>query len=197
MSEPANVTKNNNNVIIMVIVGVVVLLLLCMCCFIPFMTLALIGNYDSQNSYKDFPQVSPAEPDSQIREEYNKEYYVGDIVDSGTNTFIVQQYEDPYLPVDGRLLLEGEKLVAVYIDLTNTSQFDTYFSTYDWVMRDEADTTYYSQTFENYKEPLLKSQTLKAGETTSGWVTFAVPKDALSLSFGPSSVYGYYEVTLY
>jgi hypothetical protein len=161
------------------------------------MTVALLGNYDSQTSYNDFPQVSPAEPDTQIKEEYYKEYYVGDVVESNNSTFIVQQYEDPFVPTAEGIVFEGEKFVAVYIDLTNTSQFDTYFSTYDWVIRDDSDTTYYSQTFENYKEPILKSQTLEAGETTSGWVTFSVPKDAISLSFGPSSLYGNSEVILY
>lgn len=197
MAEPTNVNKTNNNVIIMVIVGVVVLLILCMCCFIPFMTVALLGNYDSQTSSKDFPQDSPIEPDTQIKEEYNKEYYIGDIVELDNSTFIVQQYEDPFVPVEGAMPLEGEKLVAVYIDLTNTTQFDTYFSIYDWVMRDETDRIYYSQTFENYKEPSLQSQTLEAGETSSGWVTFSVPKDALSLSFGPSSLFGDSKVILF
>lgn len=197
MSESSETMKNHNNIIIMVIVGIVVLLLLCVCCFIPFISVTLLGSIIPGSSYNGTPQTSPAEPNTPVREEYLREYYVGDIVESDNSSFIVQEYEDPFYTTDGGPLLQDEKLVAVYIELTNTSQFGAYFSIYDWIMKDENDRSYYSQTFENYKEPLFKSQTLQPGETTNGWITFGVPEDAVSLSVGPNSINGYPKVLLY
>lgn len=197
MSEPTNVTKTNNNVIIMVIVGVVVLLILCMCCFIPFMTVALLGNSGSQSSNNDYPQISPSEKNTEPGGGDIQEYQVGDVVELNDFSYVVNGYEDPFVPTTGGTLLEDEKLVAVYIEVTNSSQFSTYLSSYDWVLKDEDENTYYTETFDNYKEPLYSSKTLEPAETNSGWITFAVPVDVTSLSLVSNVTDGYSEVVLY
>ena len=87
--------------------------------------------------------------------------------------------------------------MTVYISVTNTERFGTYFSEYEWMIRDEKDLTYYAYTKANYKEPIFESKTLSPGETISGWLTFPVSKDAKSLSVVPNTIDIYSGVVLY
>lgn len=182
-SQTASTDKKKSNNTLIIVIAVVALLLLCCCCSFLFLSSSSVEILEGvqkelekelEEMESELEQEVETGLDNTLPSEGSVVITVGEEKTNENVAVTLMTIENPFV-YTGTLynVSEGEKLVAVEVEMRNDGTLSEPVDPSFFQLRDSMGNTY-EKSLMIARNPKLSSGTLEPGGVVSGWITFSV-----------------------